>query len=151
MDTVTVVVDVTVLLCCWRCEHNEPQHLTELVCTRQWVWALELLVMGRALLRSVATLVSGRRTLTHSQQHLIKCSSTIYTQKKYLKHANNFEGTFGCGWDWWRKENMFWIGVVLLNHEDIINVEDGSVESGYEQEDVQYLICKTDQLMRKCR
>ena len=46
---------------------------------------------------------------------------------------------------------MFWIGVVLLNHEDIINVEDGSVELGYEQEDVQYLICKTHQLMRKCR
>ena len=145
MDTVTavvvVVVVVTVLLCCWRCEHNEPQHLTELVCTRQWVLS--------SVLRSVATVVSGRRTLTHSQQHLIKCSSTIYTQKKYLKHANNFEGTFGCGGDWWRKENMFWIGVVLLNHEDIINVEDGSLES--EQEDVQYLICKTDQLMRKCR
>ena len=42
-------------------------------------------------------------------------------------------------------------GVVLLNHEDVINVEDGSLETSYEQEDVQYLICKTDQLMRKCR
>ena len=36
---------------------------------------------GSSTVRSVATLVSGRRTLQHSQQHLIKCSSTIYTQK----------------------------------------------------------------------